>query len=46
MSSIYRFQMNGFKISLFNLSYEILPAKATAIFVPMAVPGVCRQSFP
>ena len=40
MSSIYRFQVSGFKISVFKIS-----AKATAIFVPMAAPWVCGQSF-
>ena len=50
MSSIYRFQMSGFnalwfKISVLALAIKIL-ANATAIFVPMAVPWVCRQYFP
>ena len=43
-------QMSGFnalwfKISVSTLAMKIL-AKATAIFVPMAVPWVCRQCFP
>ena len=50
MSSIYRFQMSGFdalwfKISVSALAMKIL-AKAIAIFVPMAVPWVCRQYVP
>ena len=45
MSSIYRFQMRGFnalwfKIAVSTLAVKIL-AKATAIFVPMAVPWIC-----
>ena len=49
MLSIYRFQMSGFnalwfKISVPTLAIKIL-AKATAIFVPMAVPWVCRECF-
>ena len=50
MSSIYRFQMNcfnalWFKIPLSTLAMKIL-AKATAIFVPMAVPWVVGSRFP
>ena len=46
MSSIYRFQMSGFNALSFEISVSTLVmkilAKATAIFVPMAVPWVCR----
>ena len=46
MSSKYRFQTSGFsalcfKMSVSTLAIKIL-AKATAIFVPMPVPWVCR----
>ena len=46
MSSIYRFQMSGFNALWFKIPVSTLAmktlAKATAIFVPMAVPWVCR----
>ena len=50
MSSIHRFQMSGFNALWFKISVSTLTmkklAKATAIFVPMVVPWVCRQCFP
>ena len=39
MSSIYCFQMSGFRISVSTLAMKIL-AKVTAIFVPMAAPWI------
>ena len=49
-SSIYLFHTNNFlqlclSISLSILGHEIF-AKAMAIFVPVAVPSVCRWPFP
>ena len=49
MSSIHRFQINGFNALWFKISVSTLgikiSAKATAIFVPMAVPWVVGSAF-
>ena len=50
ISSIYRFQTSGLNALRLRSSVSTLPieilAKATAIFVPMAVPCVCRYFLP
>ena len=50
MTSMYRFQSVGLKTVLPRIGVSIyamkMLAKETAVFVPIAVPWVCRWCFP